>query len=62
MLCALCERFFPDFYSRAMTGIRIEQGLFASFVRELTPQVSLALRRPECELARRLDCVELPNS
>jgi len=40
MLCALCERFFPDFYSRTMTGIRIEQGLFASFVGELTPQVA----------------------
>lgn len=39
MLATLCEDMFPDFYSRDMTGIRVEQAVFASFVREISPQV-----------------------
>ena len=30
---------FPDFYSQNMTGIRVEQTVFGSFVREISPQV-----------------------
>ena len=39
MLAALCEDLFPDFYSHKMTGIRIEQQVFSSFVKEISPQV-----------------------
>ncbi|KAL1510670.1 hypothetical protein AB1Y20_006967 [Prymnesium parvum] len=39
MLATFCEDIFPDFYSHSMTGIRIEQTVFASFVREISPQV-----------------------
>ena len=39
MLAALVEQVLPDFYSRAMTGILIEQAVFASFVREMAPDV-----------------------
>jgi hypothetical protein len=40
MLAVFCERLFPDFYCRDMTGIRIEQSLFTAFVKEITPQVA----------------------
>ena len=33
MLAIYCERLFPDFYCRDMTGIQIEQSLFAAFVK-----------------------------
>jgi len=39
MLAVLCEDLFPDFYSHNMTGIRIEQTVFSSFVKEISPQV-----------------------
>ena len=39
MLATLCEDLFPDFYSHNMTGIRIEQQVFSSFVKEISPQV-----------------------
>ena len=39
LLAVYCERLFPDFYLRDMTGIRIEQSLFAGFVKEISPQV-----------------------
>ena len=39
MLAVFCERLFPDFYCRDMTGIRIEQSLFSAFVKDLSPQV-----------------------
>ena len=30
----------PDFYSKHMTGIRIEQNLFAEFTKTLLPKLS----------------------
>jgi len=39
MLVMFCEDLFPDFYSHRMTGIRVEQTVFSSFVKEISPQV-----------------------
>lgn len=37
LLLALVEQSVPDFYSRHMTGIRIEQNLFSEFTKALLP-------------------------
>ncbi len=45
LLVWLCDRGVPDFYSKAMTGIRLQQNLFSEYVRAALPQLSRHLER-----------------
>ena len=45
LLLALCEQTVPDFYSKFMTGIRVEQNLFADFFKATLPRLSAHLQQ-----------------
>ena len=59
LLLALVEQSVPDFYSKHMTGIRIEQNLFSEFTKAPLPKLAAHLHTVTGSIAygHRLHCL-----
>lgn len=49
LLCALCERLLPDYYSKKIVGALVDQGVFESLLYDAFPDVYLQLRSLQIE-------------
>ena len=51
MLCALCERLLPDYYTRSMVGAMVDQRVFHQLVADTLPDLAAHLRRIGLDLS-----------
>lgn len=49
LLCALCERLLPDYYSKKIVGALIDQGVFESLAYDAMPELYLHLQKLQIE-------------